>query len=340
MRTSILFLLSVFVAISICSPPSPLRNTILIIHDSSIDESDFDTLQGILKGYTLDFAIPDDEVQVKHLGSLVYDFIVFVCSEYSSPAANLDWDQIPDLIEEGVSVMFVLSEDIDDELETTLLDIGFSVPDEEIESKEFALTSLPARALLTRRSKNRLIVLDDVNVLTHPKSDDEYSDLNELFDFFTQEKHHFLVSSDIHISPQQDNYKVGDEIEVCCLVQAYDGASANYKTVSDDSVFASLKLVEEYLRVPMKFNVDLGKHCGKLTLPQKYGVFTLNVEHDDVFDGQHLVEKSFKLLPVRPLRHDEYERWILKAYPYYAAVLVEIIVFIVFVVFLLYTNLQ
>ncbi len=59
-----------------------------------------------------------------------------------------------------------------------------------------------------------------------------------------------------------------------------------------------------------------GRFQGKFKIPDVYGVYQFKVDY--VRPGlSRLV--SITQFPVRPLRHDQYERFISSAYPYYAS---------------------
>ncbi|KAL0213280.1 hypothetical protein RCL1_006906 [Eukaryota sp. TZLM3-RCL] len=328
-----LLLSLLIITLVIASPPEPLRNKLLVVHSTDVSDSDYSSLKQMLKGYVVDFFDTDDEIDFRTLGKLNYDFILFAASDASQPTANLEWEEVPELIEDGATVMFALSEDVDDELETILMEIGFSVPGEDLETKEHEVSGIPARFVLTKRSQNRLIVFDDESLLRNDKFN--FDQIKRIFDFALHERHHFRVSPVVEISPDLPSYKIKEDVEVCVLVEEWDGGSASYKQAVDDDVYIVFRLVEEYMRVAVKFDIARSKHCAQLRLPEKYGVFTLIVEHVDHFDGVALSTSYSKEMPIRPLRHNEFERWILPAYPFYAVVLVEVVVFLIFSIFFL-----
>ena len=59
---------------------------------------------------------------------------------------------------------------------------------------------------------------------------------------------------------------------------------------------------------------------GPIRLPDRYGVFTWRVQTEDC-PGQSHIAHAFTL-PIVPFRHDEYDRFLPAAYPYYTAVFV------------------
>lgn len=73
-----------------------------------------------------------------------------------------------------------------------------------------------------------------------------------------------------------------------------------------------------------------GQYKTSFTYPDKFGVYQYIVKYHR--DGYNLVE-SHSTVPVRPLRHDEHERFVVSAYPYYASVFAVIAGFVVFSTF-------
>lgn len=59
-----------------------------------------------------------------------------------------------------------------------------------------------------------------------------------------------------------------------------------------------------------------GRFEGKFTIPDIYGVYQFKVDYSTTGMTRLFSATQFS---VRPLRHDQYERFILSAYPYYAS---------------------
>lgn len=76
----------------------------------------------------------------------------------------------------------------------------------------------------------------------------------------------------------------------------------------------------EFIRIDpfvrMTLNGDNGRFEGKFKLPDVYGVFQFKVDY--VRQGLTRLYSTTQF-SVRPLRHDQYERFIVSAYPYYAS---------------------
>ena len=86
----------------------------------------------------------------------------------------------------------------------------------------------------------------------------------------------------------------------------------------------------------LAFPVPLqGTFVADVTAPDVYGVFKFVVDYKSRgYSFIHLEEQ----IPIRPFRHDEYERFITAAYPYYASILSTMAAFFIFGFAILYTK--
>ena len=73
----------------------------------------------------------------------------------------------------------------------------------------------------------------------------------------------------------------------------------------------------------------------EVTAPDVYGVFKFIIDYNCLgYSYLHLEEQ----VPIRPFRHDEYERFIVAAYPYYASIFSSMAAFFIFGFAVLYTK--
>jgi len=74
-------------------------------------------------------------------------------------------------------------------------------------------------------------------------------------------------------------------------------------------------MLDPYVRKHLKADNN-GKFSLTFTLPDVYGIFTFQVDyHREGYTNLFVDTK----VQVRPFRHNEYERFIASAFPYYAA---------------------
>ena len=74
------------------------------------------------------------------------------------------------------------------------------------------------------------------------------------------------------------------------------------------------QMLDPYLRLTLQHNNN-GVFSRTFQLPDVYGVFTFRLDYER--KGYTFIHQR-DIIPVRPLRHNEYERFIISAYPYYA----------------------
>ena len=76
-----------------------------------------------------------------------------------------------------------------------------------------------------------------------------------------------------------------------------------------------------------------GTFSTTIKVPDVYGVFKFLVTYSR--SGYTAIELS-EQVPVRPFRHNEYERFIVSAFPYYASVLSLMVAFVILDILFLY----
>lgn len=93
-------------------------------------------------------------------------------------------------------------------------------------------------------------------------------------------------------------------------------------------------MLDPYVRLPLKPD-GKGTFALQFKVPDVYGVFKYVIDYKHIgysyIDLQHTV-------PVRPYKHDEFERFILSAYPYYASVFSTMLAFFLLGLVFLYSK--
>lgn len=93
--------------------------------------------------------------------------------------------------------------------------------------------------------------------------------------------------------------------------------------------------IDPFVRMTLA-NDGKGKFVGKFQIPDVYGVYQFKVDYQRVGMTRLYSTTQYS---VRPLRHDQYERFILSAYPYYASSFSMMVgVFLFSIVFLHYRE--
>jgi oligosaccharyltransferase complex subunit beta len=120
-------------------------------------------------------------------------------------------------------------------------------------------------------------------------------------------KHHLVGET---VAPAV--YTIKDNVTVSVTIEEYAGG----KWVP----FQATGLQLEFIMLDPYYRLDLphtgnGVHSLTFTLPDVYGVFTFEIDYKK-FGYSHLLVSQIH--PVRPYKHNQYERFLEAAYPYYA----------------------
>jgi oligosaccharyltransferase complex subunit beta len=121
---------------------------------------------------------------------------------------------------------------------------------------------------------------------------------------------HHLVGE--KISPTVP-YTIKDDVIYTIDIEEYK--HGKWTPFKADDLQMEFVRIDPFVRINMKHN-NKGRFEGKFTIPDVYGVYQFKVNY--VRTGLTRLYSTTQF-SVRPLRHDEYERFILSAYPYYAS---------------------
>jgi len=108
-------------------------------------------------------------------------------------------------------------------------------------------------------------------------------------------------------------YTIKDQVEYSIILEEWNGE--RWVPFLTDDVQFEFIMLDPHLRRVMKHD-DKGKYSIQFQVPDRYGVFTFKIEYSRLGYGfLTAIERS----PVRPFRHNEYERFIEAAFPYYGS---------------------
>ncbi|GJP43704.1 hypothetical protein CLOM_g9155 [Closterium sp. NIES-68] len=108
-------------------------------------------------------------------------------------------------------------------------------------------------------------------------------------------------------------YRVSDQLEFA--VDIFEWAGSEWVPFKGDDVQVQFYMMSPYVLKTLAHD-DKGRFFTAFQVPDVYGVFQFKVEHKRL--GYSTISLS-KQIPVRPFRHDEFERFIPAAFPYYAS---------------------
>jgi len=134
-------------------------------------------------------------------------------------------------------------------------------------------------------------------------------------------KHHRVGEEE-----QPDIYKITESIVFSVDIQEWNG-SEWVPYVADD-IQLEFRMLDPYIRQNLVLvDPSKGSYALEFRIPDVYGVYTFSIEYTRIgYSNLHLNMVE----PIRPFRHDEYERFIPAAYPYYVGAFSMIIGFIIF----------
>lgn len=140
------------------------------------------------------------------------------------------------------------------------------------------------------------------------------------------------IYPDPEIAPQSDVYRIKDDLEYQMDVeQLQDGAWRPFKA---DDMQMEFVMLDAYVRTTMTHD-DSGTFTAAFKAPDTYGIFKFRVMYRRA--GLSVIHHETQV-SVRPFRHNEYERFIEAAFPYYASTLSIMVGFFLFSVYFLYSK--
>ena len=93
-------------------------------------------------------------------------------------------------------------------------------------------------------------------------------------------------------------------------------------------------MLDPYVRATLAHDSQ-GTYSATIKLPDSYGVFKWVLDYQRLgYSFIHMEEQ----IPIRPYKHDEYERFISQAYPYYTSVASLMVGFFVAGIAFLYSK--
>lgn len=112
-------------------------------------------------------------------------------------------------------------------------------------------------------------------------------------------------------------YRVKDVIEFMIQVETWDGTSKKWVGFQTDDMQVEFVMMNPWVRTRLLLtDASLGIYKAKIQVPDQIGVYKFRVEYVRPGVSPIFLEK---VIPVRPFLHNEYERFIHMASPYYAS---------------------
>lgn len=127
-------------------------------------------------------------------------------------------------------------------------------------------------------------------------------------------------------------YRIKDDLEFA--VEIYEWSGKSWEPYVADDVQVQFYMMSPYV-LKMLSTDQKGLYYTTFKVPDVYGVFQFKVEYEKL--GYTTLSFS-KQAPVRPFKHNEYERFITTAFPYYGASFTTMAGFFIFSILFLYNK--
>ncbi|XP_043709675.1 dolichyl-diphosphooligosaccharide--protein glycosyltransferase 48 kDa subunit-like [Telopea speciosissima] len=140
-------------------------------------------------------------------------------------------------------------------------------------------------------------------------------------------RHHKVGESD-----EPAIYRINDDLEYS--VEVYEWSGSSWEPYTADDVQVQFYMMSPYVLKTLSTD-GKGRYFTTFKVPDVYGVFQFKVEYQRL--GYTSLSLS-KQIPVRPFKHNEYERFITTAFPYYGASFSTMAGFFIFTMVYLYNK--
>ena len=128
-------------------------------------------------------------------------------------------------------------------------------------------------------------------------------------------------------------YRIKDELTYSMIVEEFIGGE--WKPFSAEDMQLEFVMLDPHVRKTMSSDRESGKFTATFTAPDNYGIFKFRVLYRR--PGYSILHTESPV-SVRPFKHNEYDRFLPTAYPYYASSFSAMIAFVVFSVFFLFSS--
>lgn len=127
-------------------------------------------------------------------------------------------------------------------------------------------------------------------------------------------------------------YRIKDEIVYKMIVEEY--YNNEWHPFSSNDMQMEFVMLDPYVRKTMVSDPKTGIFTALFTAPDSYGIFKFRVLYRRL--GYSVLHAETQV-SIRPFKHNEYERFIFSAYPYYSSAISATIAFFVFSIVFLFS---
>ena len=129
-------------------------------------------------------------------------------------------------------------------------------------------------------------------------------------------------------------YRIKDDIVYSMIVEQL-GEGGKWSPFVADDMQMEFMMLDPYVRKTMTVDKTTGRYVANFIAPDSYGIFKFRVLYRRV---GYSVLHAETMVSIRPFKHNEYERFIFSAYPYYSSAFSAMIGFFIFSLFFLFSD--
>ncbi|KAJ6254656.1 dolichyl-diphosphooligosaccharide--protein glycosyltransferase 48 kda subunit [Anaeramoeba flamelloides] len=217
-----------------------------------------------------------------------------------------------------------------------------SFVDEKITKKPFLIgNEITLVAALQTRGDARVLFSGSIDMFSNDFFDSKYGNslfCQEIASWAFNERGFLRLRDYTHHKAnsmvKQDYYRIKDDIEFSVTIEEYDIVKGWVPYVAND-VQIEYVMLSPYIRKTLFNYPKTGKFSTRFTLPDKHGTFKFRLHYHK--RGYRFIEKVEEI-PLKPFWHNEYERFIPVAYPYYLSAILMLVGFFLFSIIFLYNE--
>ena len=120
-------------------------------------------------------------------------------------------------------------------------------------------------------------------------------------------------------------YRIKDEIVYSMVVE--ESVNGEWKPFASNDMQLEFVMLDPHVRKTMTADPKTGKFVATFTAPDNYGIFKFRVLYRR--PGYSVLHAETHV-SIRPFKHNEYERFIFSAYPYYSSAISATVAFFIF----------
>ncbi|TFJ86892.1 hypothetical protein NSK_001980 [Nannochloropsis salina CCMP1776] len=147
----------------------------------------------------------------------------------------------------------------------------------------------------------------------------------------------FSLFPDPELNRQSLVYRIKDDIIYSLVIEEYDADRGGWVPYQASDVQLEFVMLDPHIRTFLECVPETGRFWKLFKVPDNYGIFKFRILYRR--PGLSVLAVNTQV-SVRPFNHDEYERFIFSAFPYYASAFSMMTGFLVFGVALLYSKPQ